>query len=608
MKKVGIALLLLISIVVLGTETFAEEELIFGPTLVVKGKGKAQTERIYFEAEPVAEATYVLSIEAVIPRSTASVSFNGTELTTRKTPFVNGVIKRDITPVNGSNAIDVLMYKGEISVAVRKVTAPVTSHTLHCAVIGENGMLVGSGTAINVQILEGESLNGVTGEDGFCAFTNVPLEGVAVLNASSGGTEGSEVVSLKSSNENVTSIIYLYSTGPGKVSGYTDPNSIVQAIFKAPVDYPIPNTLYKKAVMSDTNGFYMIDKLPLERLRIQVNAPIITPTVEVMVNSDLGGINTGNEYIELTETSPEVETDVDTSSPCPINSDLHNGDFSLGTFGWETEGDAGTSWQPYYFHEEEEDPCNPSDDPTSFDLKCGVIVAGPDATHSSLLQTFVVPEGASTLECRIRYRNEAYRSAVSVTDPFSVRLETKYGTTILAEGDANTYPQGDPPPEDTSFGLVPYSAEIPLRFDVSNLEGEVVKILAEIRHEGTLFRGMLGISDVKVVEKGSLYFHSSHSLTLPSTLSIEAGMITELVFKNTNPLLGSAIVVVQAANGQITTLAIPVSSTDSVSFNIFGCEPMGWTFNIRSLSSINPFIFCDVYSSWVPGMPENNEY
>jgi len=404
-------------------------------------------------------------------------------------------------------------------------------------------------------------------------------------------------------------MVHLYVQGTGKVFGKTDANAIVQIIFKAPEDYPIPNVLYKKTVVSDTSGFYIIDNLPLplEHFRIQVdaNSAITIPTAEVTASSELNEIKTGSEVGELTDMEPEMEVNVDTSSPYPINSELYNGDFSSGTFGWTIKGAAGTMWQPYLFEEEEEDPCDPSLDPISKELRCGAIAVNSDYPYSSISQTFIVPEGASILECRIRYRNEVYRRPQNVTDPFSVRVETKHGTTILAEGDANTYPEGPPPPQDLSFGLIPTSAEIPLRFDVASMEGEAIKILAEIRHEGILFEGTLGISDVKVVEEGNLHFHSSHSLNLPSTLSFRAGMVVKLVFKNTNPILGSAIMIVQSPDGQTKTLAIPANSNDSVTFNIWGCEPMGWEFNVRSLSIINSFIFCDVYSTWVEGMPEN---
>ena len=617
MKKIGTITLLIISTIALCfTEVSATEELIFGPMIVTKGIGPALVVPIPFNAkiDPITNATYVLSIEALALRTKIKVVLNSTELATRKTPFIDRIIETIVPLLDGNNNMILTVYKGEVSISVKEITQPqpplppVTT-TLHCAVIGIDGMLVGSGIMANAQILGGKSLSSVTKEDGFCAFEDVPSDSIVVLDISSNGVAGSEVIFLSPTKDYDIPIIYLYTQSSGKISGHTEANAIVQAIFKADADYTIPNTLHKKVVISDANGFYMIDCLPLKLIRIHVNAPVIMPDAsldEVRGGSDLGEINTGNEYTKLTEIVPETETDIDTESPYRVNPELYNGDFSEWTSGWTTEGNSGASWQPYYFEEEPEDPCNPSGNPISEDLKCGLIASSPYSPYSSISQTFIVPEGASMLECRIRYRNEAYRfPGMTTTDPFSVRLETRYGTTILVEGDAGTYPQGNPPPQDLSFGLIPYSAEIPLSFSVAGLEGEAIKILAEIRHEHVLFTGMLGISDVKVVGRDNLHFHSSHSLALPSTLSFEAGMVTKLVFKNTNPVLGSAIIVVQKANGQTDTIAILANSEKSIRYSIWGCEPFAWNFSVRSLSQVNTFIFCDVYSTWVQGMPPN---
>ena len=305
MKRIGIVALLIVSIISLCfTDAIAEEELIFGAKWVKKDLGPAQIVPISFDAEidTAADATYVLSIRALALRSKVKVILNGTELITRKTPFVNGVIEKTVTLLAGNNDIELTMYKGEISIAVKMITPPSTTRTLHCAIIGRDGMLVGSGVVVNAQILGGEFLSGVTKEDGFCAFEDVPSDSIVVLDISSDGVAGGEVVFLTPTEDYVIPIIYLYTQGPGKVSGYTEANAIVQAIFKASADYTIPNALHKKIVISDANGFYMIDGLPLKLIRIHVTAPVIVPTAssdEVRVSSDLGGINTGNEYAAL---------------------------------------------------------------------------------------------------------------------------------------------------------------------------------------------------------------------------------------------------------------------------------------------------------------------
>ena len=235
-------------------------------------------------------------------------------------------------------------------------------------------------------------------------------------------------------------------------------------------------------------------------------------------------------------------------------------------------------------------------------LLCGAVRTSEfecPGCKSSISQTFIAPKG--TLAFRIRYQSEAYRFSPINTSDFSVRIETCTGIRVLAEGNANNFPEGDPPPEDCSFGLIPYSEEMDFYYDLTGLEGEAVRLVAEIREDG-FFEGTLGISNVEVGGQEDLYFHSSHLLSLPTTINIEAGALVELVFKNNGSML-SIFTVRDVKSGKKRRLVIRALSSKSVRFAVFACPPVEWMFYLRTALAINPFVFLKAYSTWVPGMP-----
>jgi len=605
MKKL-VVIFLFIVIPLSFAEAVAEEKRIFGPNWAIKEKGKAQESYFSFHSKPIAGAKYVLKVRAIHLRSRLKLVLNGTEIITRKTQFVDGVIEISVNLIDGDNELTLTMYKGEVAISVKAITPPATTRALHCAVVGEDGMVVGEGLNVSVQILNTDNgiLNGITGEDGFCSFNGLPTKGTALINVLGKGVAGSEVVNLSSAKDHVTSTIHLYSQGPGKISGKTDANAIVQVIFQAPPDHPIPNILHKKSVMSDINGFFVLDNLPLKHFRLQVNAPTVT-SGEMNATGVFGGLKTGSKSGKLSEAVPEVEEiEIETSSPY-INQGLINGDFSQGTWGWIIEGTGGLGWKPRYFSDQEGDPCNPDPDPDNEDLCCGAVIASGDYDLSRISQAFIIPEDASILECWIRYVSEAYRlGPFSVNDDFSVRVETESGAVILAEGSENTYEQDGY--VDISFGLIGMSEELPLRFDLESIKGEAARIIAEIRHSVTPFNSFLVIADACIKEKENLYFHSEYSLLLPTSLEFAGGMVVELVFENTNPILGTVFTVKKRESQQTQVVAVPPNTSTSVSFSVFGCEPIGWTFDLRDMSILTQQIFCKIYSSWIPGMPENS--
>lgn len=607
MKKLGIIFMFIICIIPLYfAEAVAEEKRIFGPTWAIKEKGKAQESYFSFHSKPIAGAKYVLKVRAIHLRSRVKVVLNGTEVITRKTQFVDGVIEISVNLIDGDNELSLMVYKGEVAISVKAITPPATTRALYCAVIGEDGMIVSEGLNVSVQILNTDNrvLNGITGEDGFCSFNGLPTKGTAIINVLGEGVAGSEVVNLSSAKDHVTSTIHLYSQGPGKITGKTDANAIVQVIFQTPPDHPIPNILHKKSVMSDINGFFVLDNLPLKHFRLQVNAPTNT-SGEMSATGVFGGLKTGSKSGKLSEAIPEVEIDIETKSPSVIHQELVNGYFTLGTWGWKIEGTGGLGWKPRFFSDEEGDPCNPDPDPDNEDLCCGAVIASGDYDTSRISQAFMIPEDASILECRIRYISEAYRlGPFSVNDDFSVRVETESGAVILAEGSENTYEQDGY--VDISFGLIGMSEELPLRFDLESVKGEAARIIAEIRHSVTPFNSFLVIADARVKKKEELYFHSDYSLVLPASLEFAGGMVVELVFENTNPLLGTVFTVKKRESQQTQVIAVPPNTSTSVSFSVFGCEPIGWTFDLREMSILNQQIFCKIYSSWIPGMPENS--
>ena len=607
MKNLVVIFLFIVSIIPLDfTEAVAEEKLLFGPNWAIKEKGKAQEVCFSFHSEPIADATYVLSVKAIYLRSKMRVVLNGTEIIGRKTPFINGVIEKTVSLIDGDNELTLTMYKGEVAIAVKAITPPATTRALYCAVIGGDGMVVGEGLNVSVQILNTDNgiLNGITGEDGFCSFNGLPIKGTALINVLGEGVAGSEVVNLSSTKDHVTSTIHLYSQGPGKITGKTDANAIVQVIFQAPSDHPIPNILHKKSTMSGPDGVFVLDNLPLKHFRLQVNAPTKT-SGEMSATGVFGGLKTGSKSGKLSEAVPEVEVDIETESPSVINQELVNGYFTLGTWGWKIEGTGGLGWKPRFFSDEEGDPCNPDPDPDNEDLCCGAVIASGDYDTSRISQAFMIPESADVLECRVRYISEAYRyGPFNVNDDFSVRVETESGAVILAEGSENTYEQDGY--VDISFGLIGMSEELPLRFDLESVKGEAARIIAEIRHSVTPFHSFLVIADARVKKKEDLYFHSEYSLLLPASLEFAGGMVVELVFENTNPIFGIVFTVKRRESEQTQVVAVPPNTSTSRSFSIFGCEPLGWTFDLRDMSILNQQIFCKVYSSWVPGMPENS--
>ena len=111
MKNLVVIFLFIVSIIPLDfTEAVAEEKLLFGPNWAIKEEGKAQEVCFSFHSEPIADAKYVLSVKAIHIRSRIKLVLNGTEIIGRKTPFINGVIEKTVSLIDGDNELSLTVY------------------------------------------------------------------------------------------------------------------------------------------------------------------------------------------------------------------------------------------------------------------------------------------------------------------------------------------------------------------------------------------------------------------------------------------------------------------------------------------------------------------
>ncbi len=87
-----------------------------------------------------------------------------------------------------------------------------------------------------------------------------------------------------------------------------------------------------------------------------------------------------------------------------------------------------------------------------------------------------------------------------------------------------------------------------------------------------------------------------------TTLNVQGGQAMWFKIRNTN-VLGTTISITDQAGQNKQSIILPQSSVEFV-FAIFGSEPMGWRFDIRTNSSAF-MVTWELHSTWVPGMPPN---
>ncbi|MCQ3975932.1 MAG: hypothetical protein DPW09_21060 [Anaerolineae bacterium] len=75
------------------------------------------------------------------------------------------------------------------------------------------------------------------------------------------------------------------------------------------------------------------------------------------------------------------------------------------------------------------------------------------------------------------------------------------------------------------------------------------------------------------------------------------------ILRNLN-VLGTTIRITDHTGQSDARIILPMGTTD-MTFAIFGAEPMGWKFDIRTESDTF-LVQWKLYSTWVPGDPPNH--
>ena len=96
--------------------------------------------------------------------------------------------------------------------------------------------------------------------------------------------------------------------------------------------------------------------------------------------------------------------------------------------------------------------------------------------------------------------------------------------------------------------------------------------------------------------------HTGGTLNGPGSIPINGGQGIVLRFKNLN-VLGTTISV-KSNDGQSQSSLILPQATVAFKFTRFGTEPMGWAFDVDTVSDVLVASYC-VYSTWIPGDPPN---
>lgn len=97
-------------------------------------------------------------------------------------------------------------------------------------------------------------------------------------------------------------------------------------------------------------------------------------------------------------------------------------------------------------------------------------------------------------------------------------------------------------------------------------------------------------------------FLTSGIWTRNSTLTVSGGQVMRFFLKNRN-VLGTTIRIT-AHSGETHALVLLPMGSGEISFSMFGCEPMGWRFDIETESDVF-FVEWTLCSTWVPGDPRN---
>jgi hypothetical protein len=87
-----------------------------------------------------------------------------------------------------------------------------------------------------------------------------------------------------------------------------------------------------------------------------------------------------------------------------------------------------------------------------------------------------------------------------------------------------------------------------------------------------------------------------------TTLRIQGGQSMTFILTNTN-VLGTTITIAAQSGQKHSQVLIPILPV-RINFSVFGREPMGWVFSIRTDSDAF-LVTWQLWSTWVPGDPPN---
>ena len=242
-------------------------------------------------------------------------------------------------------------------------------------------------------------------------------------------------------------------------------------------------------------------------------------------------------------------------------------------------------------------------DCTSSPYSAIVTTSGDYNALGKLSQTFLVGTGQDTLVGRIRFVSNEWPTwyGSEYNDSFVVYLNTPGGSKVLAKGNLNssTWEAG-------VAGFNGATSEIDIAIDVSAFEGQAITLAVEVSDVGDMIIGSgVVVSNFKIIDKNNRNFYAAGTWNGNTTVNVSLGQAVWITVKNVN-VLGTTISISHNF-GQIQQLILLPLQQHTFCFSIFSSEPVGWTFDISTVS--DAFIVTYIIeSTWIPGMPPNPCY
>ena len=517
---------------------------------------------------------------------------------------INGV--RVFSPLNSRGEQTVsLEENNEISILVRgdrtisvRIEGYVEFGSIQGIVLQADGSVAG-GAAVTLDFPQsGLQWNGDTDSEGIFSFQDLPLGVGYVLTAELDGARASQGGIIPESNPNEFANVVLLPLGEGIVSGEVlsvgglpAPNVILSLEFM--------ETGFKASTSTDSEGLYSFVDLPADG-SFFLSA----------VDPASGAFDSSFSF--LTSGTSEQVLSFSLRDPVVVNPELTNGDFSSGDAeGWETDGEILILPQDEVFppamplgeggekdfDEESIDSkgaCNP--DPFS----AVVTTAGDSNAAGTISQTFTVGPGQDTLVGRIRFVSNEYPVYVGseFNDSYSVSLHTPSGTRILGKGNVNS--------SSWSSGVAGFNGatpEVVVSEDVSSFVGQNLTLIVKVSDVGDLIVDSgVALSDFKIINQNNRNFYAAGAWNGNTSFNASLGQAVWITVKNVN-VLGTTIRISDQFGQTQEIILLPLLS-HTFKFAVFGEEPLGWQFNVSTIS--DAFIVgYKIESTWIPGMPPN---